>query len=64
MTYAASAGLIIPGGLSTTIWKLAEIFGLIGPHAVRGRVRGRLQRVSRRTCGIAPCAKGWCRRET
>ena len=25
------AGLIIPGGESTTIWKLAEIFGLVGP---------------------------------
>src|SRR5215831_11571940 len=24
-------GLIIPGGESTTIWKLAEIFGLAGP---------------------------------
>jgi len=26
-----AAGLIIPGGESTTIWKLAEIFGLAGP---------------------------------
>jgi len=26
-----AAGLIIPGGESTTIWKLAEIFGLVGP---------------------------------
>src|SRR5258707_9378022 len=26
-----AAGLIIPGGESTTIWKLAEIFDLIGP---------------------------------
>ena len=28
---AEAAGLIIPGGESTTIWKLAEIFGLAGP---------------------------------
>jgi pyridoxal 5'-phosphate synthase pdxT subunit len=26
-----AAGLIIPGGESTTIWKLSEIFGLAGP---------------------------------
>src|SRR5215469_3894796 len=26
-----ATGLIIPGGESTTIWKLAEIFGLAGP---------------------------------
>jgi 5'-phosphate synthase pdxT subunit len=26
-----ATGLIIPGGESTTIWKLAEIFGLTGP---------------------------------
>jgi 5'-phosphate synthase pdxT subunit len=26
-----ATGLIIPGGESTTIWKLAEIFGLVGP---------------------------------
>jgi 5'-phosphate synthase pdxT subunit len=26
-----AAGLIIPGGESTTIWKLTEIFGLAGP---------------------------------
>jgi len=26
-----ATGLIIPGGESTTIWKVAEIFGLVGP---------------------------------
>jgi len=26
-----ASGLVIPGGESTTIWKLAEIFGLAGP---------------------------------
>jgi pyridoxal 5'-phosphate synthase pdxT subunit len=31
-------GLIIPGGESTTIWKLADIFGLVGP--LRERISG------------------------
>lgn len=31
-------GLIIPGGESTTIWKLADIFGLVGP--LRERIAG------------------------
>jgi pyridoxal 5'-phosphate synthase pdxT subunit len=31
-------GLIIPGGESTTIWKLADIFGLVGP--LRDRISG------------------------
>jgi pyridoxal 5'-phosphate synthase pdxT subunit len=30
-----AAGLIIPGGESTTIWKLAELFGLAGPLRTR-----------------------------
>src|SRR5579872_3404085 len=30
-----AAGLIIPGGESTTIWKLAEIFGLVAPRRKR-----------------------------
>jgi len=34
----AADGLIIPGGESTTIWKLADIFGLVEP--LRERIRG------------------------
>jgi pyridoxal 5'-phosphate synthase pdxT subunit len=34
----AVAGLIIPGGESTTIWKLATIFGMAGP--LRERIAG------------------------
>ena len=33
---AAVDGLIIPGGESTTIWKLSEVFGLVEP--LRGRI--------------------------